>query len=47
MPKTTAAITAIGNGEATFSMIANDKVDVLTTSISVGSGTFIGFRAKQ
>lgn len=42
-----ATIIAEGGGEATFSMTANDYVNVLTKSINVGGGTFVGFRAKQ
>ena len=40
-------VIAEGGGSATFAMSANDKVDVLTRSINVASGTFIGFKAKN
>ena len=40
-------IGAAGGGLATFSLTANDKVDVLTRSVNVAGGTFIGFRAKN
>jgi len=40
-------IKAVGGGEADFALTANDKVDVLTRSVDVSSGTFIGFRTKN
>lgn len=40
-------VKAVGGGSATFTLVANEKVDVLTRSINVGGGTFIGFRAKN
>ena len=39
-------VIAEGGGSATFSLNANEKVDVLTRNVTVNSGTFIGFRAQ-
>ena len=42
-----AEITAIGGGNATFVLTSNDKVDILTRSVNVLGGTFIGLRSKN
>ena len=41
-----AEIIAEGGGSSIFNLSANDKIDVLTRSVKVNSGTFIGFRVK-
>jgi len=40
-------IGAIGGGTATFPMTAGQTVDVLVSTVTVSSGTFIGFRSKS
>jgi hypothetical protein len=40
-------IGALGGGQATFTMTANQSVDVLAGTVTVGSGTFIGFKSKS
>ena len=40
-------IGAIGGGSATFPMTAGQTVDVLASTITVSSGTFVGFRSKS
>ncbi len=39
-------IIAAGGGSATFILTANEKVDVVTKSVEVSGGAFIGFRAN-
>jgi len=40
-------IGAIGGGSSTFPMTGGQTVDVLASTITVSSGTFVGFRSKS
>jgi len=39
-------VTAIGGGKATIPMTAGQSINVLVSSVTVSSGTYIGFKAK-
>jgi len=40
----TVIVNAVGGGQATFILTANEKVDIVTRRVEVSSGTFIGFK---
>jgi hypothetical protein len=41
------SITAMGGGTFTWAATANTSIDIVPSSITVSSGTFVGFRAKN
>lgn len=41
------SITAVGGGSMSLTMTANQSVKVLTSSVNVGSGTFVGFSSQK
>lgn len=43
----TIQITALGGGTATFALTANQSVKVLAVGVTITSGTYVGFRAKN
>lgn len=40
-------ITALGGGTFTWTATAGQTLDILVKSVTVGSGTFVGFKSKH